>query len=175
MQESYREGLASRPDPESCVGGREAAGEALTGAHPGQPSSCVINTFGVPTPLSEAEGNTERDASGESRADSAQSKTLSMGGNSSHGNREIPTTPVADGGTGRPAQVQNRTAGMHVVGKSDDCIVPGKSPNKDMRSAEAMEGRRSTKGNTLQSAASWTQSQKDGLTGLQRVRAAAYL
>ena len=84
MKESYREGPASRPDPESCVGDRKVAGEALTGVHPGQPSNCVISRFGV--------------------------------------------------------------------------------------SAEAMEGRRSTKGNTLEPAASWTQSQQDGLSGLRRVR-----
>src|SRR3954454_5306780 len=59
MQESYRKDPASHPDPESCVGGREAAGEALTGAHAGQPSSCGIRSSGVPTPLCEAEGHTE--------------------------------------------------------------------------------------------------------------------
>ncbi len=173
MQESYRKGPASHPDPESCVGDRKAAGEALTGAHPGQPSSCVINDFGVPTPLPWAEGHTDRDATGELRADPAQSKTLSMGGNSSHGNREIPSTLAADGGAGRPEQVQNRTSGMHVDGKSDAGIVPGKSSNKDKKSAEAMEGRPATKGNTLEPAASWTQSQQDGLSGLQRVREVA--
>src|SRR6516164_1621913 len=30
MQESHGKGPASHPDPESCVGGREAGGEALT-------------------------------------------------------------------------------------------------------------------------------------------------
>ena len=54
MKESYREGPASHPDPESCVDGREAGGEALTGAHAGQPSSCEIRSIGMPTPLSEA-------------------------------------------------------------------------------------------------------------------------
>jgi hypothetical protein len=62
---------------------------------------------------------------------------------------------------------------MHVEGKSDDRLVPEKSSNNDTRSAEAMEGRRSTKGNTLEPAASWTQSQKDALSGLQRVREVA--
>ena len=173
MQESYRKGLASHLGPESCAGGRKAAGEALTGAHPGQPLSCEINTSGVPTRLSDAEGNTVHGVMGESWADPAQSKTLSMGGNSLHGNREIPSTPTVDGATGRPEQVQNRTAGMHVEGKSDDRIVAEKSSNNATRSAETMEGRRSTKGNTLEPAASWTQSQKDGLSGLQRVREGA--
>ena len=40
MQESYGEGPASHPDPESCGSGRKASAEALTGAHAGQPSSC---------------------------------------------------------------------------------------------------------------------------------------
>jgi hypothetical protein len=53
MQESYRKGLASHPGPESCVGGRKSAGEALTGAHAGQPLSCEIKYSGVPTPSSE--------------------------------------------------------------------------------------------------------------------------
>jgi len=118
--------------------------------------------------LSEAEGHTVRDVKGESQADPAQSETLSMGGNSSHGNREIPSIP-ADGAAGRPAQVQNRTAGMHVEGKSEDCIVPKKSSNNDTRSAETREGRRSAKGKTLEPAASWTQCQSDVSSGLQRV------
>ena len=39
MQVSYSEGLANRTDPESCVGVREDAGEALTGERIGQSSS----------------------------------------------------------------------------------------------------------------------------------------
>src|SRR5260370_37881263 len=113
MQESYRKGLASQSGPESCAGGRKATGEALTGVNPGQPSSCEINTSGVPTPLSEAEGNTVRDVAGESWSDPAQSKTLSMGGNSLHGNREIPSTPAAVGAAGRPEHGPKPTAGMH--------------------------------------------------------------
>ena len=42
MKEPYRKGLATRPDPESCAGGREALGEALTGAHAGQVLSSEI-------------------------------------------------------------------------------------------------------------------------------------
>ena len=57
MKESHGKDLASHPDPESCAGGREATGEALTGAHAGQPSSREIIKSGVPTPLTEAEGN----------------------------------------------------------------------------------------------------------------------
>lgn len=59
MEKSHREGLASHPDPESCTPGGNPEGEALTGAHTGQPSSCEIRLSGVPTWLSAAEGNTE--------------------------------------------------------------------------------------------------------------------
>ena len=36
MKELYIEGVAIHDDPESCVGVREGAGEALTGAHAGR-------------------------------------------------------------------------------------------------------------------------------------------
>ena len=58
MEESYREGPASHPDPESCGDGREAVGEAWTGAHAGQPSSSEITHSGVPTLYNDGEGNT---------------------------------------------------------------------------------------------------------------------
>ena len=53
MKESYGKDPASHPDPESCVGGREDAGEALTGAHAGQPLTSEITLTGVPTPYDE--------------------------------------------------------------------------------------------------------------------------
>jgi len=58
MKESYRKGVAGHPDPESCVAGREAAIEALTGAHAGWVLSCEIIATGVPTLFRMAEGNT---------------------------------------------------------------------------------------------------------------------
>ena len=74
----------------------------------------------MPTPLSEAEGNTEGGATGKPSSDPAQSKTLRMRGNSLHGNREIPRAPSADGAAGRPGKAIGRTSGMHACGKSDD-------------------------------------------------------
>jgi hypothetical protein len=50
MKESHRKGIASHPDPESCVASREAAIEALTGAHAGRVLSCEIIATRVPTP-----------------------------------------------------------------------------------------------------------------------------
>src|SRR3954470_2385101 len=90
MKESYGKDPASHPDPESCVGDRKGAGEALTGAHAGQPSSCEIRSSGVPTRLSDAEGHTEGGVIGEPPSDPAQSETLCTRGNSLHGKREIP-------------------------------------------------------------------------------------
>jgi RNA-directed DNA polymerase len=174
MQESYGKDPASHPNPESCVGDREGAGEALTGAHVGQPSSCEIRSSGVPTRLSDAEGHTEGGAMGEPLSDPAQSETLCTRGNSPHGKREIPRVP-AGGAAGRSEKVQDRTSGMHAPGKTDDRVVPGKPPNKGVpeASAEVVEGRRSTEGNTMQAAASRTQSRIDALDALDRVREAA--
>jgi len=63
MQESYREGLASHPDPESCGGAREGAAEASIGVHAGRVLSREINDFRGPTLLSEAEGTNRTDDS----------------------------------------------------------------------------------------------------------------
>jgi hypothetical protein len=49
MQASHSKDQANHPDPESCVGGRKAFGEALTGAHAGQPLNCEIKPSGAPT------------------------------------------------------------------------------------------------------------------------------
>src|SRR6266851_9162685 len=58
MKESHRKGVATRPDPESCVASREAAIEALTGAHAGRALSCEIIASGVPTSYHVTEGHT---------------------------------------------------------------------------------------------------------------------
>jgi hypothetical protein len=51
MKESYRKGIANHPDPESCVGHRKVAGEALTGAQAGRALSCeIILVRGAPSP-----------------------------------------------------------------------------------------------------------------------------
>jgi RNA-directed DNA polymerase len=173
MQESHGKGPASHPDPESCVDGRKAGGEALTGAHAGQPSSCEIMRSGAPTLLSEAEGHTTTGDSGEPQVGPAQSKTLSMRGNSSHGNREVPLPPTSAGAVGRPEKASSRTSGMHGSGKSDGCVVPEKPSNKGTTPAEAGEGRRPTEGNMVQRPASPTQSGTGASCRLDRVRMAA--
>src|SRR6266568_8827350 len=49
MKESDIEGLATHGGPESCVGAREDAGEALTGGVQAGLLSREINSIGVPT------------------------------------------------------------------------------------------------------------------------------
>ena len=175
MRESYGKGPASHPDPESCGSGRKASAEALTGAHAGQPSSCEIRPSGVPTPLTEAEGSTRTNVNGELARDPAQSETLCMRGNSSHGKREIPQVPTGLVPGGRSGKAIGRTLDMYAWGKSDDCVVPEKPPNKGeyLSPAEAVEGRRSTKGNAMSGAASRTLSRIDASISRHRVRCVA--
>ena len=52
------EGLANRIGPESCVGGREAVGEALTGVRAGQPLSGERLHVRSADAIQSAEGNT---------------------------------------------------------------------------------------------------------------------
>ena len=173
MKESHGKGPASHPDPESCVDGRKAGGEALTGAHAGQPSSCEIRSSGVPTPLAEAEGHTEGGVIGEPPSDPAQSETLSTRGNSLPGNREVPASSLVDGSRDRSGKGNPLTPATHDAGKSDGGIVPEKSPNKGRRPAEAVEGRPSTKGNSVPTATPPTQSGIGVSPGLHRVREVA--
>ncbi|MBI5251620.1 MAG: group II intron reverse transcriptase/maturase [Desulfomonile tiedjei] len=175
MKESHGEGPASHTGPESCVGRREAAGEALTGVHADQPLSSEIKSIGTLTQLSNAEGNIGHGAMRESCSSPAESKTLCMRGNSLHGNREVPSVPTADGAMGRSEKVNSRTSDMYADGKSDGPIVPEKLPNNDgaNSSAEAVEGRGPTKGNTSQTAVARTQSRSPTSPGLGGVREAA--
>ena len=175
MREPYGEDPASRPDPESCVRTGNGAGEALTGAYVGPVSSCEIRSSGVPTLLSEAEGHTGGRAIGERPPDPAQSETRCRRGNSTRGKREIPQVPTGLVPRGRPGKAIGRTPGMYARGKSDDCVVPGKPPNKGSFHvpAEVVEGRRSTKGNSMSEAESRTQSRIDTSISRHRVRRVA--
>ena len=58
MREPYGKGVASHPGPESCMGSREAAHEALTGEHAGRKLSCETIATRVLTYLHHAEDNT---------------------------------------------------------------------------------------------------------------------
>jgi hypothetical protein len=157
MKEPYKKGVANHLDPEPCAETGNRLGEALTGAHAGQPWSSEITSPGVPTWLAEREGHIrDDDNTRESPLNATESQTLGMRGNSLHGNRETPkasTAPnvhKADGAVERPEKAHGRTSGMHVFGESDGSIVPQKQANKaDLSAAESVEGRGPTKGNDL--------------------------
>jgi len=176
MKESHRKGPASHPDPESCVGRREAAGEALTGAHAEPVLSCEIKLSREPTLLTPAEGNTTDGVTGESPAVPAQSKTRTMRGNSLHGTREAPPMSVDEVSSGRSEKAEGRTSDMYVGGESDGRIVPKKRSNNGgtaVPSAEAVEASRPTEGNASQTAASRTQGRARASIELRGVREAA--
>jgi RNA-directed DNA polymerase len=89
MREPYIEGVAIHGGPESCVGVREGTGEALTGVRAGQAIEPRNQRSGVPTSLTEAEGNIAGGAKREPSADPARSKNLGMHRNSKRENRVV--------------------------------------------------------------------------------------
>lgn len=101
MRESYMEGVAHHHDPESCVVGRKAGGEALTGADAGAVSSSEITPSGCrPSWLT---GKTTRPTPPPREVwfDPAESETRSMYRYSMHENREIPRGTAQAEGLGK--------------------------------------------------------------------------
>jgi RNA-directed DNA polymerase len=174
MKESHIEGVATHDDPESCADGCEAGREALTGAHTGSVLSREITISEEPTLLCKAEGETSQRRYSKSQGGLARSQTRHMCGTSLRENREIPSSPVADGATGRSGKAFGQTPEMHGGGKSDRFVLPTKSPNKTEGAvAEAMEGRSLIKGNTGKQNAPRTQSRLGAHSALDRVRKVA--
>ena len=171
MQVQYREEMANHSDPESCVAHREVWGEALTG-DTGRPAIEPRNKrFGMPTTLSDSEGNMEHGVNRKSCSDPARSKTLRMPGSDLHRSWEISAVPgaIRPGGAGK---VDDRNPAIHAVEKSDTPIVPRKPPNNG-QPEEAMEGRGVAKGNAGETLAVRTQSRAPASTGLEGIRADA--
>ena len=107
MKEPHRKDLASHPGPESCVGGSNAAGEALTGENTGREIELRNHCSEVPTMFTDWEGHTEGDYDGEPPEDLAESKALRMCGHSLHGNRESQAAPrLHRVGQGRPQAIR---------------------------------------------------------------------
>jgi RNA-directed DNA polymerase len=173
MKVRYGEDVANHSGPESCSGHREVSAEALTG-ETGRPAIEPRNQeSGMPTPLSDAEGNTGHGVNRQSCTDPARSKTLSMPGSLLHRSWEISSVPDhARPGGARKAN--SRTLAIDADEKSDTFIVPMKLPNKGSIPAEAMEGRNVAKGNTDSSPAPRTQCRiVCASMGLEGVRNAA--
>ena len=95
MKVQYGKEMANHSGPESCGGAREGAAEALTGETDRPAIEPRNQEFGMPTPLSEAEGNTEHGDNRKSCADPTRSETLSMSGSLLHGSWEISAAPGA--------------------------------------------------------------------------------
>lgn len=99
MKESYKQGLAAQFGLESCIVARKGEGEALTEVRTGRVLSCEIHApTGNRWVLRGADavekcGRLYRSRRyRETRRDPAQSETLCMCRNNSHGNREIPVS-----------------------------------------------------------------------------------
>ena len=173
MKVSYVEGVAYHNDPESCTGGRKTSGEALTGAHTGQPLS-LENCNPECRSVSNRGKATSTGALCESPKDSAGSKTLCMCENSIRENREILELPEGYKPSGRPEKGKTQKSGMFDSRKSDNPIVPTNHPNKGSKEpAEGGKGRGLAKGNVDKSGMPWTQGQISASPGLVRVRQAA--
>lgn len=171
MKVSHRKGLATHPDPESCVAVRKAAIEALTVAQGGR----VLrrNNRHRSADVVPRDGRPHRGSRyGERLPDSAQSESPRMPGYSTRENRETPSTPVT--AAGRLEKGMSPKSSMHVDGESDGRVVPTKSSNKDGQpSAESLEGRRPTKENIEQPTPPRTQSRPGESRGLLGVREVA--
>jgi len=175
MEESHTQGLASQGNPESCAAIRKESGEALTGAHVGGVLSRE-NRFNQGADAVRLAGRQHASArQGKHTCDPARSETSGMHGNSMRENRETPRPPAEDGPTGRAGKVDDRNPAMHGRGKSDNLVLPTKSPNKaEGSAAELMEGRGLAKENTDQQDTPRTQSRTVSVPdALGRVRAAA--
>jgi len=101
MKESYVEGLATHDGPESCAAAREGGGEALTGVRAGR----VLSRERASLRGADAMEAGGRQHPGrryrEALRDPARSETPCTYGNTSRGNREIPSPPAVDGTAGR--------------------------------------------------------------------------
>jgi hypothetical protein len=107
MKESYVEGLATHDGPASCASVRKGVGEALTGVRAGRVLSRESNVFRGADVVRRGGRQHPPRREREAWRDPARSETPSTHGNTSHGNREVPCPPAADGSAGR-------------VGKSED-------------------------------------------------------
>lgn len=108
MKVPHGEGLATRTGPESCVVGREAGGEALTGERAGR---VLSREKGTPSRKWRSDRGADAVESGgrphlerrerETPKDPARSETPSMYGSALRGNREVPRLSAAREGADR--------------------------------------------------------------------------
>ena len=108
MKVRYGKEVANHSGPESCSDVREDAAEALTGETGRRPGIEPRNpNFGMPTLLSEAEGNTVQGVNRQSCSDPARSETLSIPGSFLHRSWEV-SSASAPSGAGGAGKVNDR-------------------------------------------------------------------
>ena len=101
MKESYGEGLATHTGPESCGVARKGGVEALTGVRAGRVLSRESNFLRDADAVGESGRPHLEHRYREVLRSPARSETPCTYGNTSHGNREVPCLPAADGAAGR--------------------------------------------------------------------------
>ena len=134
MESSHRKDTANHPDPESCGTGRKARHEALTGADAGEVSSREIRTSGLPTLLSEAEGNMQVSAKASSPADPRGRRPSTRIEASRAGTGRPRTSPSEEKRLERPSKAVSQTVGMSGRGESDESVVSKKPANRIQKS-----------------------------------------
>ena len=107
MQESHVEGVATHDGPESCGVARKDDVEALTGVRAGWVWSRERSSLRGADAVEEGGRPHSGRRYGEAHRDPARSETPRTHGNTSHGNREIPCSPAADGAAGRAVKSQD--------------------------------------------------------------------
>ena len=101
MQKSYECEVATHIGPESCGAARKSSVEALTGARAGRVFSRESRLLRDADAVGESGRLHQAHRYRERRLSPARSETPCTYGNTSHGNREIPCLPAADGVAGR--------------------------------------------------------------------------
>jgi hypothetical protein len=106
MKESYGEGVASHTGPESCAMACKGQGEALTGVRAGRVLSremdyALKGSSGSRRRTCRTEGNSGGIAIARCSRSLRGRRPRSTRGNTSHGNREIPWSPLEEGTGGR--------------------------------------------------------------------------
>jgi hypothetical protein len=101
MQKSYESGLATHIGPESCGVVRKSSVEALTGEHAGRVFSRVRNLLRDVDAVGESGRRHLMHRYREVFQSPARSETPCTYGDTSHGNREIPSPPRAAVAVGR--------------------------------------------------------------------------
>jgi RNA-directed DNA polymerase len=174
MQESYRKGLASHPDPRSCGGHREVTAEAWIGASAGWAIERRKAAIGVPTRLDFSGRPYGRGRSRESVADPASSKTPGTSRHFLHENRETSERSARPPRPDREVKARRHTASVPVSEASDQVIVPRNPSNKGGQpSAARGEGSAWTKETARLSHRHPTPRGARVSQGLARVRKAA--